>query len=131
MRTAGPLLVLALSGCVAIDPAPPERSFTLSWKLVDARAGDPLAAPALRCDEAGVDAILVDALDQDAGARHRVIFSCATLEGVTPPLPAARYSILEAARASDGSALSQVGFAADNFDDAAADLGETIFQIAR
>lgn len=132
MRTFALALVAALaSGCILVDAEPPGRSFALSWKLVDAAAPDPLAAPSLRCTEAGVATILFDGLDVDSGRRSRVEFACATLDGVTPPLPQSRYEVLLVARAADGTARSQTKFAADNYDDWDADLGLTIFQVVR
>ncbi len=131
VRIAPLALVAALAaGCGIADDGPSGRGFALSWKLVDAAAPDPLAAPALACSDAGVDTILFDGLD-DGNRRHRVAFTCDTLEGVTPPLPVGRYQVLLEARTTDGTPRSQITFAADNYDDAAADLGLTVFQIIK
>jgi hypothetical protein len=122
-----------VTGCIPVDNAPPERGFALSWRLVDAAAPDPAGAPALSCQDVGVATILVDALDVDqptAQSRFRTEFTCDTLDGVTPAIPESRYQVLLVARASDGTSRSQIKFDASNYDDASADLGLTIFQVA-
>ena len=65
------------------------------------------------------------------GARYRTEFTCGTYEGVTPEMPESHFQVLQIARASDGTAHSQVRFDANNYSDADADLGLTIFQIVR
>ena len=121
--------LLSGTGCFFNSAPPPGRGFAMSWKLVDASAPDTYAAPSLSCSAAGVSSVLLDLLDTSSGERHRVEFACAPLDGVTPELPEGSYQILAVARAGDGTALSQVKFDASNYDDTAADLGLTIFQI--
>jgi hypothetical protein len=122
-----------MAGCGGFDDGQQidSRGFAMSWKLVDATATDPLNAPGLTCAQAGVATVLLDALDDAGGARYRTEFSCDTLEGVTPAIPASTYQLLQIARASDGTARSQIEFRADNESDASADLGLTIFQIPK
>src|SRR5438128_4572877 len=95
------------TGCVLLDDSPPpSRGFALSWRLVDAREPDPLAAPSLTCSEAGVTTVLVDAFDIENNGRYRTEFTCDTLDGVTEPMPRSQYQVLLIARAKDGTARS-------------------------
>lgn len=125
------VFVFGAAGCHLVDPAPPTRGFALSWKIADAAAPDPLAAPALRCADARVSSILVDALSRESNQRYRVEFACETQSGVTPPIPQARYQIMLIARSADGTPRSQIRFDTDNYTDDKADLGFIIFTVDR
>ena len=105
------------------------RGFALSWKIADAAAPDPQAAPALRCADAGVTSVRFDALDRASNRRRIVDFGCDTMGANTPPMAESNYQIFLSALDGGGTSKSQIRFDADNFDDIDADLGLVIFTV--
>lgn len=120
------LLPLALSGC-----GTSAHSFSLSWKLVDAKQADPTTAPSLSCADAGVDTIRLTLQGlSDPTQPIRVDFPCPQMSGLTAPQHAGTYTIDAAALDKSGQPLSRLVFEESNAH-GPRDLGLIIFQIQR
>ena len=101
----------------------------MSWRIVDARfsGSNPVAAPSVPCQTAGITHVRVDLVNQDTSQPFSFTFECIPGAGQTYDVTYGRYQATVTALDGAGTPKSQQTFFADNT--VSFDLGLVVFVV--